>query len=830
MGDLNGHVGVNRHGIEDIIGAFGIGDSNPDGERIVEFCIRNQMVIMNTFFNHRPEHKWTWYRWNAEREEYSQKSMIDLVLTSRKSLVHDVKAISSLSLDSDHRVVVCKINHQPPPILKRPCKQRIKVERLQEEAVKRDLEARLSNIQLPERETTLETMWQEIKGDLLKIAEEVVGVKWIGGTKKKRSAYWTEEVREAVANKNRAFRRWLKVRTEESRQRYVNLRNTDKTIQNRARDNAWRNIGEDLEKDVEVTRKLLFSMAKSYRKGGNEQQFSVKNTTGELLTEPEKVDERWEEYFRNLLNAPENGGTAEEEEEEEVASEEHLMGDMVDRITVSDVKDALLKMPNNKAAGYDGIPCEIFKFGGMTAINILTRLFNIAWDAGEIPQDWSKAVIHPVFKKGDRTNCSNYRGIALLSHVGKIYERILEKKLRNIVEDVLHEAQHGFRPGRGTTDLVFALKMILEKSWEWDIKKYVALLDLEKAFDRVPRQMLWRAMRRAEYQIPPKLERAIKSLYASNETLVRPVAKEEKWFDVSSGVRQGSVISPLLFILLMDQVVKVVEQRSGDRGNYATFIYADDVGLVEEDLQQFSNMINLWNNVLKEHGLKINLGKTELMLAGREQEEIDIQIEDVKLKQVTEVKYLGVAFDEEVRNEKTIEDRIANYSKNVNLLYPLLKDRHVPRKVKKIIYKTILRPILTYGCECWTLTSKTRSKIQAAEMRVLRIIKGVTRRDRMRNEDIRKELYIDSILIFVERAQLRWYGHVMRMEENRTPNRWLNWRPRGRRPLGRPRKRWCDNINEALRNRGSSLQQVLQERRYDDRADWRRLTQTDRLT
>ncbi|XP_076049281.1 uncharacterized protein LOC143029955 [Oratosquilla oratoria] len=120
---------------------------------------------------------------------------------------------------------------------------------------------------------------------------------------------------------------------------------------------------------------------------------------------------------------------------------------------------------------------------------------------------------------------------------GKIYERIPEKKLRCIVEDVLHEAQQGFGPGRGTTDLVFALKIIIEKSWEWDIKKYVALLDLEKAFDRVPRQMLRRAMRKAEYQIPPKLERAIKGFYVSNETLVRPVAKEEKWFYVTSGVR-----------------------------------------------------------------------------------------------------------------------------------------------------------------------------------------------------------------------------------------------------------------------------------------------------
>ena len=92
----------------------------------------------------------------------------------------------------------------------------------------------------------------------------------------------------------------------------------------------------------------------------------------------------------------------------------------------------------------------------------MTRVFNVAWNHGRVPTDWGKAVVCPIYKKGDKTVCGNYRGISLLSHTGKICERILENRLRNIEEQHLGEWQHGFRPGRGTTDLVFVMKILLE--------------------------------------------------------------------------------------------------------------------------------------------------------------------------------------------------------------------------------------------------------------------------------------------------------------------------------------------------------------------------------
>ena len=183
-------------------------------------------------------------------------------------------------------------------------------------------------------------------------------------------------------------------------------------------------------------------------------------------------------------------------------------------------------------------------------------------------------------------------------------------------------------------------------------------------------------------------------------------------------------------------------------------------------------------------------------------------------------------FGEENSSVLEITHRIQKFNNNLYLLYPLLKDRNIPRKVKIIIYTSILRPILMYGHEAWALTSKMKSKIQAAEMRVLRLIKGVTRLDRLRNEDIRRELGIDSILDLVEKGQLRWFGHVKRMAGHRYPRRFLETMPDGTRPVGRPRMRWIDNIKHSIEKRGCSIQQVEQEM-YADRAQWRRFLKHD---
>ena len=170
-----------------------------------------------------------------------------------------------------------------------------------------------------------------------------------------------------------------------------------------------------------------------------------------------------------------------------------------------------------------------------------------------------------------------------------------------------------------------------------------------------------------------------------------------------------------------------------------------------------------------------------------------------------------------------ITQRINKFNNNLYMLYPLMKDRNIPRKVKTLIYTSILRPVLTYGHESWTLTSKTRSQILAAEMKVLRLIKGVTRLDILRNEDIRRELEEEDVLKLIEKGQLRRYGHVKRMEDVRYPRKYLEWKPEGTRPVGRLRIRWKENLDTSLRRRGTSLLEVERDGLFEDRQQWREI-------
>ena len=124
----------------------------------------------------------------------------------------------------------------------------------------------------------------------------------------------------------------------------------------------------------------------------------------------------------------------------------------------------------------------------------LTRVCQVAWKLGKTPRDWQTGVIIPIFKKGDRKLCTNYREISLLSLPGKVYTKCLERKCREIVESRLEDGQSGFRPGRSITDQIFTLKQIFEKSWEYGKDLFACFVDLEKAHDRVPRDKLWKVL------------------------------------------------------------------------------------------------------------------------------------------------------------------------------------------------------------------------------------------------------------------------------------------------------------------------------------------------
>ena len=189
-------------------------------------------------------------------------------------------------------------------------------------------------------------------------------------------------------------------------------------------------------------------------------------------------------------------------------------------------------------------------------------------------------------------DCQNYQGISLLSVPGKVYAKVLNERVKRIISGRIMELQGGFREGRSCIDQIFTLKQLMEKMIEKNKKMYVAFVDLEKAYDTMSRKKLWRVLE--GYNICGKLLTGIKALYEGSQACVRVESRVSQWFEIRQGVRQGCVLSPVLFNIFMDKVMR--EAMESWRGGVQMLntqakglLFADDVAVTaekEEDLQQ----------------------------------------------------------------------------------------------------------------------------------------------------------------------------------------------------------------------------------------------------
>ncbi|KAK3534728.1 hypothetical protein QTP86_023977, partial [Hemibagrus guttatus] len=563
--DFNGHVGEGNTGDEEVMGKFGVKERNLEGQMVVDFAKRMEMAVVNTYFQKREEHRVTY-------KSGGRSTQIDYILCRRGNLkeISDCKVVVGESVARQHRMEVCRMTLMVCKKKRSKIKKKTKWWKLKKEECCEEFRQKLR--QALGGQVVLPDDWETTAEVIRETGRKVLGVSSGRRKEDKETWWWNEEVQDSIQRKRLAKKKWDMDRTEENRQEYKELQRRVKREVSKAKQKAYDELYTRL--DTREGQKDLYR----------------------VLTSEESVQRRWKEYFEELMN--------EENEREKRVEGVNSVEQKVDKIRKDEVRKALKRMKSGKAVGPDDIPVEVWKCLGEAAVEFLTGLFNRVLESEKMPEEWRRSVLVPIFKnKGDVQSCNNYRGIKLMSHTMKLWERVVEARLRKVVE--ICEQQYGFMPRKSTTDAIFALRILMEKYRDGQRELHCVFVDLEKAYDRVPREELWYCMRKSG--VAEKYVRVVQDMFERSRTVVSCQRRSEE-------VRQESPW---------------------------TMMFADDIVICSESREQVEENLERWRFALERRGMKVSRSKTEYMCVNEREGSGTVRLQGEEVKKVQEFKYLG---------------------------------------------------------------------------------------------------------------------------------------------------------------------------------------------
>jgi exonuclease III len=537
--------------------------------------------------------------------------------------------------------------------------------------------------------------------------------------KGKSRSWYTSTVREAINARRAQYKTWRMTRSNEDHTQWVKLRATARKVVRDAKKSAWEKIGKDIEKAHAGDKRKFWKLLNGRLLGkGATHQAAVRRADGTYALDFDERMEAWAEYEERLFSPSEdplfdanyarevNRKVAELHEAEEKGPEK-----LEQDFTLLEVETCLKSLKNGKARGSDRVPNEALKAGGKGLAVLLQSLFNWLNTTEHLPKTWGTSVVFNLYKDGDPSDPSNYRGIHLISCLAKMYLTLWSKRLTAHMETKLGEEQGGFRPGRSTTDQAFTLHECLARRKRANMTSYVFFIDFKKAFDSVWHEGL--LLKLHEQGVTGKAWRILRNLYSQVSCSVLVDGERSRMAHIRQGVRQGCPLSPLLFSCFVETLAvrlrTVGGVQLGSRWLHS-LLYADDVAILADSPESLQSMLDVVSGFCREFRLKLNMSKSKILRVpprpSTAPEEITATYQDETVEVVTEYKYLGLWFTQDLNWNRHIAFVVKKARKKIDTLAGFFGHKGISHPVKTKVWSALVQPRILYGTEITELTQK----------------------------------------------------------------------------------------------------------------------------
>ena len=515
LADFNARVGADNDFWPSCLGPFGVGKMNENGQWLLKLCVFHNLCITNSFFKTKPQHKVSWRHLHSKH--WHQLDLILVRCASIKNVLH-THSYHSTDCDTDHSLVCCKIRLQPKKFhhAKKLGNPHIDVSKMtQPDLMEQFAEAFEEEYDASQSRDTATEKWETLQDTIHHITLAIFGKK----TSKSHDWYevMSSEMTPIIEAKCAALAEYKQPPTEQNLQTLRAARSKVQCITRCCANEFWTEHSEMIQ--MAAVMGNIRGMYDGIKKALGPMQNKtapLKSATGEVITDQGQQMERWVEHYSNLYSrentvTPSALGTI---------KCMPIMEELNVEPTVDKLSKVIDSLATGKAPGSDSIPPDLIKHCKTTLLHPLHKFLCQCWREGVVPQDMRDAKIITLYKnKGERSDCNNYRGISLLSIVGKVYAWVLLICLQKLAECIYPESQCGFWAERSTVDMVFSLCQLQEKCREQQMPLYIAFINLTKAFDLVSRDGLFKAL--CKICCPPRLHSLIESFHSNMKGTVQ---------------------------------------------------------------------------------------------------------------------------------------------------------------------------------------------------------------------------------------------------------------------------------------------------------------------